>query len=484
MRALRQTAEAGPASAESDCFPEIRFTDVQQIANVLADRIEARFEELARVLLTYESFEVVRDETDRTIDLLRSLHENETYFERRIGEVVAFLPRNQPLYAFTCFVVVPALMASSVHFRIPHAMRHFFPELLRVLGVERLLSNIVVSPLGRTEFLRERSALRRGLARAESYPVTDAVIFTGTPAHADQLRRVFDPRTLFITNGAGHNPLIVAPDADIFAAVDAVIALQFYNQGQDCAAPNAILVHATVLPRFLSLLREGVRQLVVGPYENRACRIGPIGDPADLIRIQKLLVDNRRWLDRSTPGIVRAAEATAEPTIVCRPLREGPNFTELFAPIVVVQGYEHDGELARYFEHPRYAANAMYLSLYGASRYVDELIGRKVDGRVLHDHSSVLRNTHLHAAGVERGTQPYGGSGVGASSLRIGRTLLCRPTLPQRDLWEWIAKPLRCKELRIARTKNLTHALIEYRDNIPKLLRLKDLNPQPQPTAH
>ena len=112
---------------------QIDFIKVNKIAKSFADHIESHFEKIADILLEYESFEVVKDEYDRTIDLLRSLHENEKYFVLRINVVTAFLPRNQPLYAFSCFVIIPSLMAKSVHFRIPHSMKAFFPRLLEVL---------------------------------------------------------------------------------------------------------------------------------------------------------------------------------------------------------------------------------------------------------------------------------------------------------------------------------------------------------------
>lgn len=79
------------------------------------------------------------------------------------------------------------------------------------------------------------------------------------------------------------------------------------------------------------------------------------------------------------------------------------NLAETFAPIVVVQEYEHDDELALYFEHPCYARNAMYLSVYGARAYASRLIDRPINGKVLHDEGSMLLNRHLHEPGVERG---------------------------------------------------------------------------------
>ncbi|TAL04092.1 MAG: aldehyde dehydrogenase family protein [Rhodospirillaceae bacterium] len=451
----------------------IHFIDVDKQAHALADRIENRFGELSEILLTYESYEVVRDETDRTLDLLRSLRENERFFQIRVGSVATFLPRNQPLYAFACFVIVPSLMASQTCFRIPHTMRHFFDDMLNLLDTHELFPNVIVSRQGRIEFLREVSARRIDPATRAAVPVTDAVIFTGTPAHADQLRSVFDQRTLFIANGAGHNPVVIGEDADVAAAVDAIMALQFYNQGQDCAAPNAILVHKASASAVSRLLYDRIRSLRVGPYRDKACRIGPISDAKDLVRIQDIFISHRPWIDSRTPGIINAHEAIVEPTVIAKPLRDGGNFIEAFAPIVFLQEYESDADLSLYFEHPQYARNAMYISLYGSSAYVDALIDRPIRGTVLHDDESVLRNMHLHSPGVERGTRPYGGRGVGASSLSLGGRTLCRPTLPQHDIWERVAQPLFSETTRSTYRQGLEYSAISYRTDIEKLLRLK-----------
>jgi lysyl-tRNA synthetase class 1 len=464
---------ANERSADLSPFLGIDFGEAEKLAGYWANHIENNFAAIADILLEYESYEVVEDETALTLDLLRSLDENADYFRLRVGPVAAFLPRNQPLYAFACFVIVPSLMASEVHFRIPHAMRHFFPKMLEVLAVSRLFPNVFVSPLDRLEFLRERSALIVDSRANQSWPVTDAVIFTGTSEHADQLKRVFDRRTLFIANGAGHNPVVVSGDADIEKAADAVVALSFYNQGQDCAAPNAILVQAAVHAAFLQALRKKIDLVGVGAYGDRQNRVGPISEPRDLVRIQGLLIEQRAWLDTTTPGTIRAYDATVEPTIICKSLEDGANFTELFAPIVFVQEYMADAELESYFEHPRYARNAMYVSLYGSSNYVQGLVGRPIAGRVLHPEGSVLFDTHLHALGEERGTQPYGGYGDGASSLSIDGKRHCKPTLPQRDIDEWVAGPLLSGERQKAPSQNIEGVVVVPRSDISKLLKLK-----------
>lgn len=451
-------------------YTPIYFFEINRKANHLADIIEARFEDLAEILLEYESYEVVKDETNRTLDLLRNLKENEEYFKLRVGAITTFLPRNQPLYAFACFVIVPAFMASEAYFRIPNSMRNFFPKMLTLLDIHKLFPNIFVSSKQRLEFLIDRSALLINPKTKESKPVTDVVIFTGTSVHADQLRLVFGKKTLFIANGAGHNPIVISKDSDVSKAVEAVIALQFYNQGQDCAAPDSVLVHKTVLSNFIRMLRVGISSIKVGHYRDKSCRIGPISDPKDLVRIQDFLIEHREWLDLSTPGIIRACDAIVEPTIICKPLVMGGNFREIFAPIIFVQEYKNDSDLKRYFEDPRYVKNAMYITLYGTSEYIKNLIGRAIDGRVLHKSSSLIHNTHLHAHGLERGTQPYGGHGYGASSVSLNGKITPMPTLPQRDIYELVA--LHKKTTKIDKAKIQQFTEIQYK-NVQKLLKLQ-----------
>jgi hypothetical protein len=449
------------------------FDQVEEQAYALADIIRENYDELVNVLLEYESYEVATDEVARTLDILESLEENKNYFNLRIGAVTTFLPRNQPLYALTCFVVIPSLMASEVHFRIPHTMKSFLPKVLDVLNITKLFTNIKISNTERIVFLKERSALRLSEKTKESRPVTDAVIFTGTSQHAEQLRLVFDRRTLFITNGSGHNPIVISKDADINASIEAVLTLSLYNQGQDCAAPNSILVHKDIYDRFIDRLYSKFSRVRVGPYKNHSCRVGPISNPEDLKNIEEIIVNNREWLHKKTSGVIRTAEAIVEPTIICKPLIDGGNYTESFAPLIFIQKYDKDSDLSLYFENQQYAQNAMYVTLYGESVYINSLIGRDIKGKILHHKDTFLHNKHLHEKGVERGTQPYGGYGPGASSISIFGKVTSMPTLPQRDISDWIAKPLIEKNL----VNNFEEIQKEFtvieNKNVEKILRLK-----------
>jgi lysyl-tRNA synthetase class 1 len=421
---------------------ELNALDITQRAQELGNYIQENEQAIICVLSQYESYEVARDEIERTLDLLFNLNENEEYFKRRIGSVAAFLPRNQPLYATTCFGVVPSYMASIAHVRAPQAMRHFFRTMCDVAGISTLCNNLQISEEPREIFVNRMARMIRDKNTGCKFPATDTVIFTGTMENADQLRRRFDPRVLFIANGAGHNPIVISPTADIDAAVKSVMRVQLYNQGQDCANPNALLVHSSIINHFVSALLDALQDVTIGPYNDPSNQIGPITEGAEMQRIHRFLLEHAQWIHPATPGIIRARDNILEPTIIVKPLKNGGNFTEQFAPIFFVQEYGDDQELSRYFDDPAYERNAMYVTLFGQSNFVKSLECKHAStGLPMHDRSTILYNTDLHAPGIERGTQPYGGYGRGASCYSINGVITTCPTLPQRDMYTQLVQP-------------------------------------------
>ncbi len=424
--------------------PTHRIIEAQEPRNSIerarqyAAVLQAKKDLIIQTLTTYETHAVALDEFGRTIDLLTNLSENAMYFSGRVHSTTVFLPRNQPLYTFVSFAVVPAFMSTEVHLKPPASMKHLFFDLMDVIEINTYVPNIHFSHLGRQEFIEERSRQQKNFLSTKTLS-TDVVIFTGKPQNGNILRKKFHPNTLFIMNGAAHNPIVVTEDADIRAAVDSACEVVLYNQGQDCAAPNSILVHQHVLPNFINELRSSLEQVVVGDYHDPKTRVGPITCMEDLARIQKLFIEHKKWLDPSTPGVIHTAKHLVYPTIIVKPLKDGGHYNELFAPIFMIQPYERDGDLAHYFENRQYAPHAGYITVFGESKYVNSLIDQPLfDGTVLHDTSTIIHNTNLHAPGIERGTKPYGGYGRNASCVSINGIIDAKPTLPQREIYEYL----------------------------------------------
>ncbi|MBI2453110.1 aldehyde dehydrogenase [Candidatus Peregrinibacteria bacterium] len=424
-------------------YPDkIDLNDILVRARRLGEHIEAKKENIIGVLIRYETFEVAEDEIQRTLDLLFNLDENSAYFQRKVGPASVFLPSNQPLYSLACFGVVPALMAREVYLKAPSFMDDFFSDLTDVLNLNNHFPNIHVHHGPRQQFVKACSTIRTDSETGKSETACDVVIFTGQSEKANMLRKAFHERVLFIVNGAGHNPIVVTETADINEAVRSAIHVQLYNQGQDCAGPNAILVHGDVYDAFMARLTEELRKIKVGPYTNRENTVGPISRPDDLSRIQRLINENIQYLSPETDGVTHARRNIVEPTIIEKPLDDGGNYREQFAPIFFVQRYGRDEDLDLYFGDEKYRKNAMYVTVFGKSEFVDRLVGDpEKDANCVHRENTIVRNTDLHAPGVERGTQPYGGYGRNASYICINGKIIRKPTLPQRDIFEHLVKP-------------------------------------------
>lgn len=410
---------------EEHSLPSMRsisFPVIQRSAQVFAEHLRARRHEIAISLSGFECFNVADDEVRRCTELLENIELNKEYFKFAVRGVTAFLPLNQPLYATVCFGVVPSLMADEVWVRPPSAMQPHYRRLVEALDFGRYFPNLRVSYEDKDEFVARRA------------PATDAVIFTGTPENALKVRSKFPKRALFILNGAGHNPLVISAGADIPRAVKSALRVVLYNQGQDCAGPNAILVHQESYDEFVAMLRMELEDIehLVGPYEDPQNIVGPNSDPDHALKISRVFRDERRFCTYG--GEINPVTGLIRPTIFEKALGHGGNYREFFAPVFFVQRYERDEELELYFDHPKYHPNAMYITLFGDSPYIKGLI---TQGK--HPVETVLQGLDLHQS--EKGYLPYGGQGPAASCLFVNGQRMPGATLPQRDIYKHLIAP-------------------------------------------
>ncbi|AKT37692.1 aldehyde dehydrogenase family protein [Chondromyces crocatus] len=407
--------------------PPIDFErDVQPTARAIAQRLLERRDAITTALEHYETHDAIQDELNASLDLLTHLDQNRDYFVGRIRGVTSFLPLNQPLYAACCFGVVPALMSESVVIRPPTAMRTTFARLEEALALPPLLPQL------RVAYDTDKKAFIQ--ARREA---TEAVIFTGTLENAEQVRRAFGPEPLFIFNGSGHNPLVVTPTADVARAVASAMHIVLHNQGQDCSAPNALLVHRSVLPAFCDHLVQqlhGIRDRV-GPFHERRTLVGPNTDPEAPLLVARRLA---QWARQPGCTLLHGGEVNPVsgiiwPTVLVAPLRQRAlpaqiGLTEWYAPVFLIHPYDDETQLPWYFEHPAYRRNAMYVTVFGQSPYLRSLVDRG-----LHTPENLLVDTDLRR--TERGFLPFGGNGLGASHLHHRGRCLPGATLPQRDIY-------------------------------------------------
>ena len=74
----------------------------------------------------------------------------------------------------------------------------------------------------------------------------------------------------------GRNAIVVLADADLEAAVAAIVSAGFGASGQRCTSSSRVIVERWVAPRLTELLLAAVRALPVGPGLDPRSKVGPL----------------------------------------------------------------------------------------------------------------------------------------------------------------------------------------------------------------
>jgi aldehyde dehydrogenase (NAD+) len=407
--------ETRPASA----YPQASPTQLDDLvlAERCADYIERHHEAIRQVLIRHESHETAIAEIESSIDALRNVHRELAYMrKRRVDSVAVFLPINLPLYSLVLFAAVPSLMAERVDVRLPAATPDWIREVADVAGLHVHFPHMHL-----------HEATRRNFVDNVAYPA-EAVIFTGRYESAEQVRAQC-PNSLFIFQGSGVNPIVIGSKAELSDdVVENIVTTRLFNGGQDCAAPDAFLVHGSKVDEFVTAIADRMALLATGSYDDPSVRVGRILNPGPL----KDLKERMRQLEDDVifGGIVDVENAYVEPTMIVRPIADHDEVTEFFAPIFYLLVYDTDEELAEFFASDEYTENAMYVSLYGQ----DVVSG-------LFDSSTVLFNRTVLE--IEQGNTAFGGNGAKANYVAMREHVEVGPALISEALARTHARPKR-----------------------------------------
>jgi lysyl-tRNA synthetase class 1 len=396
------------------------YANIFNHAASFASHLEANVETIHEVLRKYQSKQVVDDEIQRSVDALRNLSDVGCYFVRPfLSESTAvFMPLNLPLYSFVLFGAMPAYQSASLTIRAPERMREVFQKLAEKMALKSHYPNIQFFHGSRDRFISDI---------CQSAAV---VIFTGRQENFLHIQKVCGKNTLVLYNGVGHNPIVVTPSADLDLAVKKALHVKLFNNGQDCAGPDSILVHSSVADGFTSRLLAGLKKIRCDvSYANDETMVGPLFEASSLPHFVHLVSEMRsKGATVSHGGQIDLSCNLIYPCVVRAALRQLQNFTEIYSPLFCIAEYEHDCELALYFDDPncRYQANEMYISLFGES------------DAVLKAHGSiVLKNCTIHD--VERGTCEYGGYSPGASQISYKGVHISKPLLIPREIHNFLS---------------------------------------------
>lgn len=235
------------------------------------------------------------------------------------------------------------------------------------------------------------------------------VSFIGSAKVGWHLRSKLAPGTRLALEHGGQAPAIVRADAEIPAAVTALVKGAFYHAGQVCISTQRIFVHRSQKEGFLAAFLTGARALKLGEATLEATDVGPLIRPAEVTRI-------RGWIDEAIKAgakLILGNEVSGpssqflSPTILSNVPRDCRLMTdEVFGPVVCINSYDDEAELLSYLNANSYVFEAAVFTkdITSALNWALELSSMTV---VINDHNAYRVDW-----------MPFGGHGL--SGLGMG----------------------------------------------------------------
>ncbi len=190
-----------------------------------------------------------------------------------------------------------------------------------------------------------------------THPDVKRVAFTGSTAVGRHVAQIAAQGLKHVTlELGGSDPVIVCADADVDAAVKAVIIGRYWNAGQACLGCKRVFVHDSVYDGFVSQLVERVGRYEPGDgtvkAEKPKLRMGPIHTKAGRDELLEQIED----------GVAKGGELLIgggtgssdkgwflEPAVIAEPADDSRlNHEEVFGPVLPVWRFtDFDDAIAR-----------------------------------------------------------------------------------------------------------------------------------------
>jgi acyl-CoA reductase-like NAD-dependent aldehyde dehydrogenase len=195
-----------------------------------------------------------------------------------------------------------------------------------------------------------------------SHPDVRRVAFTGSTAVGRHVASVACPDLKRVSlELGGSDPVIICPDADLEAAVKAVIIGRYWNAGQACLGCKRVFVHDSVYESFVAQLVERVGRYEPGDgavkAEKPRLRMGPIHTRAGRDELLEQIADGVAKRGELLIGGGTGEHAKGfflEPAVVAGPAEDSRLLREeVFGPLLPVMRFtEFDDALRRANDTP------------------------------------------------------------------------------------------------------------------------------------
>ena len=273
---------------------------------------------------------------------------------RPMGVCAAITPYNFPLTLLGT-KVAPALAMGNTVVAKPAATTP-----LATLEVARLFAEAGV-PDGVLNVVTARGATV-GDALV-GHPDVGRVAFTGSTEVGRHVVSVAGPQLKRVTlELGGSDPVIVCEDADVDAAVKAVIIGRYWNAGQACLGCKRVFVHESAYDAFVAQLVERVQRYEPGDgtvkAEKPRLRMGPIHTKAGRDELLGQIEDGVAGGGELLTGGGTGGQAKGwflEPAVIAEPGDESRLVREeVFGPVLPVFRYADFDEAIRRANDTRY----------------------------------------------------------------------------------------------------------------------------------
>ncbi|WP_435320967.1 aldehyde dehydrogenase family protein [Haloarchaeobius sp. TZWSO28] len=271
-QAVRAVTAADDASEEwSNTAPSERDSLLYDVA----DRIEARQEELAETLTREEGKPISssRGEVGRAAEIFRffagyarsatgdTIPSNDpdtfTYtFREPLGVVTIVTPWNFPIATPSWKLATALSTGNTVVFKPSSETPMIARLLVQILDEAGVLDGVVNLVVGAGSTVGDELTTNERV---------DGVSFTGSTDTGQHIADTVADRIPVQTEMGGKNPLVVLPDADIDAAAEAAIGGAFGGTGQACTATSRLLVHEDIADELTEAVVERAESLTIGP---------------------------------------------------------------------------------------------------------------------------------------------------------------------------------------------------------------------------
>ena len=251
-----------------------------------------------------------------------------------------------------------------------------------------------------------------------------AVSFTGSAAVGHQIARDAAPTKVLLELGS-NAALVVAGDADLDAAADAVVRGGYYASGQACISVQRVLVVDAVREDFLKRLADRMDEVVTGDPREMTTRVSALIDERSATRV-------RDWVDQAvSAGATQVHGGTFDQGVISPavlldvPDGQAAWDEEIFGPVVAVRSV-HD--VAEAFDVVNASRYGLHASVYTASlETAFAAIDRIHAGGVMVNEVPGFRSDVMPYGGVKDSGAGREGPRFAIEELTVTRMAVIRP---------------------------------------------------------